>query len=351
MNGAEGQNHRAVETTIAWPHDALTEKSAECPADFVVRKSGVAATVLKEVAEAWAACGAFEWIALGYLGFSALLFVLFSVNLAHPVKLIATQVFVAALILILCRVEAGAAERTNWLYAAYSYRFWHFWRHWYPHLFFLFCFEQMSWVVHLVNPGWEDAKLIAFDRWLTGVNPALWFEHLARPALTEFMQFSYFTYFLYLLILGGVLYCQRDFKNYWAAMTYSAVAYVFGYVIAMFFPVQSPWFALAGMWHGELTGGMFTALINLIEKCGRVHGAAFPSQHVAGAMAALLGAWRHRRRLFWIFLPFVACMCVSTVYVRNHYVADVLGGLVTGTLGYVIGVWLMSARVKEKEYS
>jgi membrane-associated phospholipid phosphatase len=34
-------------------------------------------------------------------------------------------------------------------------------------------------------------------------------------------------------------------------------------------------------------------------------------------------------------------MCISTVYVRNHYVADVFGGMVTGTLGYVIGVWLM----------
>jgi membrane-associated phospholipid phosphatase len=27
--------------------------------------------------------------------------------------------------------------------------------------------------------------------------------------------------------------------------------------------------------------------------------------------------------------------------VRNHYFADVLGGMVTGTLGYLIGVWLM----------
>jgi membrane-associated phospholipid phosphatase len=74
-----------------------------------------------------------------------------------------------------------------------------------------------------------------------------------------------------------------------------------------------------------------------------VHGAAFPSQHVAGAMAALLGAWRHRRWLFWIFLPFVASMCVSTVYVRNHYVADVLAGMVTGTLGYVVGGRVMKA--------
>jgi membrane-associated phospholipid phosphatase len=37
-------------------------------------------------------------------------------------------------------------------------------------------------------------------------------------------------------------------------------------------------------------------------------------------------------------------MCVSTVYVRNHYVADVLGGMATGTLGYVIGSWIMKRR-------
>ena len=81
-----------------------------------------------------------------------------------------------------------------------------------------------------------------------------------------------------------------------------------------------------------------------LMRLGRVHGAAFPSQHVAGAVAALWGAWRHRRWLFWTFLPFVVCMCVSTVYVRNHYVTDVFGGMVTGTLGYVIGNWIMKMR-------
>jgi membrane-associated phospholipid phosphatase len=37
-------------------------------------------------------------------------------------------------------------------------------------------------------------------------------------------------------------------------------------------------------------------------------------------------------------------MCVSTVYVRNHYLADVFGGIVTGTLGYVIGGLLMKTQ-------
>ena len=330
MNELQRQNYQTSDSAIALaPHTGRLR---------------VTTSVGQEFAAAWAACGAFEWIALGYLGLSSVLIALFAENLAHPAALIGIQAFVAAIILILCRLEPKPVQQAEHTRETSSSKFWHFWRHWYPHLFFLFCFEEMNRLVHLVTPGWQDAKLIAFDRWLTGVNPSLWLEHLAHPALTEFMEFAYFTYFLYLLILGAILYYQRDFKSYWAVMTYSAVGYVFGYVISMLFPVQSPWFTLAGMWQGPLTGGPFTALINFIEKCGRVHGAAFPSQHVAGAMAALWGAWRHRRWLFWVFLPFVACMCVSTVYVRNHYAADVLGGMVTGTLGYVLGSWLMKRR-------
>jgi membrane-associated phospholipid phosphatase len=326
-------------------------RTAERAGSFETVGRGIREWIAQEAAAAWAACGAFEWVALGYLAVSSALIVLFAENLAHPVKLVGVQFAVAAAILGLCRMEARAGAVPSAALKAHGnlgvtagQRLWHFWRHWYPHLFFLFCFEEMAKLVHLYSPGWEDSKLMAFDHWLTGVNPSLWLEQFAHPAPNEFMQFAYFTYFVFLLVLGGILYYRREWKSYWAVMTYSAVGYGIGYVIAMFFPVQSPWFSMAGMWHGELAGGPFTALINLIEKLGRVHGAAFPSQHVAGAVASLWGAWRHRRRLFWVFLPFVVCMCVSTVYVRNHYVADVFGGMVTGTLGYVIGGWLMKTR-------
>src|SRR5260370_13115476 len=112
----------------------------------------------------------------------------------------------------------------------------------------------------------------------------------------------------------------------------------------MWFRVRRRWWTLEGLGEGDLTGGPFTMLISLAEKCGGVPGVAFPSQHVAGVMAALWGAWRPRRWLFWVFLPLVLSMCVSTVYVRNHYVADVFGGMVTGTLGDVIGSWAMKRR-------
>jgi len=343
MNDVQRQNYRGNEAALAWRAEGGTARGDERAASFETEKQGIAHWITREVAEAWAACGAFEWVALGYLATSSALIAAFAEHLAHPVKLIGVQTLVAVVIVALCWIEARGGTDRN-VCPTTTQRFWHFWRHWYPHLFFLFCFEELGKLVHLVTPGWQDAKLIAFDEWLTGVNPPLWLERFTHPALNEFMEFAYFTYFVFLLILGGILYCRRDWESYWCVMTYSAVGYALGYVISMFFPVQSPWFTFAGMWHGDLVGGPFTALISLIEKCGRVRGAAFPSQHVAGAVAALLGAWRHKRWLFWIFLPFVLCMCVSTVYVRNHYVADVFGGIMTGTLGFVIGSWIMKTR-------
>ncbi len=288
--------------------------------------------------------GAFEWVALGYLAVSSALIAMVAENLAHPVRLIGIQAFVAAAILLLCRAEKGIATGALWESEAFARKWWHFWRHWYPHLFFLFCFEELGKLVLLISPEWQDAKLIVFDHWLTGVHPAVWLEQFATPARNDFMQFAYLTYFAYLLVVGGILYYRKDWRGYWSVMTYSAAGYAIGYVIAILFPIQSPWFSMAGAWHGELRGGIFTAAISFIEHYGRVRGAAFPSEHVAGSFAALWGAWRHRRWLFWVMLPLVLCMCVSTVWGRYHYVADVFAGIVTGTLGYVIGSWVMKTR-------
>lgn len=322
---------------MPWPTGAL---GAREPA----REQSIGARVQRELTTAWKACGAYEWVALGYLALSSALIVVFARNLAHPGRLVATQGLLSVLILGLCWIYARSAERAARNGGSLASRFWHFWRHWYPHLLFLFCFEELAYLVHMVHPGWFDGKLIAADMWITGVNPVLWLERFANPLLNEYMQFAYITYFTYLLILGGILYYRRDWKGYWSVMTYSMAGYSIGYVIAAAFPIQSPWFQLAGSWHTELRGGPFTALISFIEHYGRVRGAAFPSEHVAGAFAALWGAWAHRRRVFWVFLPLVISMCISTVYGRYHYMVDIFGGVATGTLGYYLGGKLMRVR-------
>jgi len=296
------------------------------------------------LAQAWAACGAFEWLALGYLATTSLLAILFAENLAHPARLLAINTLVASIILALCLVQARSAARQQLYGPSFAHGWWHFWRHWYPHLFFLFCFEELGFLMTLVTSHWQDARLIAADYWLTGVHPSVWLEQFATPFRNDVMQLIYFTYFTYLLLVGLALYLRRDWRAYWSVMTYSMAGYMIGYLIAMFFPIESPWFAMAGWWKGPLHGGPFTAMMSFIEHYGRVRGAAFPSAHVTGATAALWGAWKYRRRLFRALLPLYLAMCVSTVWGRYHYCVDVLAGVATGTLGYLIGSWIMTRR-------
>jgi membrane-associated phospholipid phosphatase len=294
-----------------------------------------------EAAEAWAGSGAYERVALSYLGISSALIAYFAKNLQHPVLLLGVQTGAALVLMLLCWVGTRAAAKEARFGVSFGTQWWHFWRHWYPHLFFLFCFEELAHLMTLFSPEWQDAKLLAFDHWLTGVQPTIWLEQFATPLRNDGMQFFYLTYFTYLLILGGILYYRREWQAYWSVMTYSMVGYMCGYLIAMFFPIESPWFALAGSWKAPLAGGPFTATINFIEHFGRVRGAAFPSEHVAGATAAVWGAWKFRRWLFWVMLPCFFLMCVSTIWGRYHYVADIFGGMTTGTLGYVMGDRIM----------
>ena len=65
--------------------------------------------------------------------------------------------------------------------------------------------------------------------------------------------------------------------------------------------------------------------------------AAFPSSHVGVTFILLLLAWRSRSwRLTLLVLPFFLLMCLATVYIRAHYAIDVIAGIVSGFLFYII---------------
>jgi membrane-associated phospholipid phosphatase len=282
------------------------------------------------------ACGAFEWVAFGY-------FAKFARHLPHASRYIALHTAIAGAILMLCiaadRLSRRRETARSWLGATVQCI-----RLWYPQVVFLFCFEELGRLVHLVFPQWFDRYLIAFDHALTGVHPSVWLGQFSQPVLNDVIQMAYISYFVYLTIVGAALERQGQQRAFWAVMTSSMAAYDLGYAISIFFPIESPWFALASLQHGELSGGPFTALINLIERLGRVRGAAFPSAHVSGATVALLGAWRYDRKLFWWLLPFYVGMLFSTVYGRYHYVADVIAGIAVGFLGFWAGHRLMQCQ-------
>jgi membrane-associated phospholipid phosphatase len=282
--------------------------------------------VSRRLAEARAACGTFEWVTFAYLTWLCAIITIFHANAAHAPLRLALHLAIAGAIVWLAR----AAENSSSIALELV-------RHWYPLPLYIFFFEELGALVHAIFPGWFDRWFIAFDYNIARVHPSVWLAHFASPALNDYMQFAYMTYFLYLFVLPAILYVQRQRLAFWTVMTSTAIAHYSVYVISILLPVESPYYSLAALNSKPLHGGYCTALIGLIERFGRVHGAAFPSAHVAGSMVAILASWRYRHWLFWICLPFFISMCVATVYGRYHYVADVLAGLAVGVVGWIAG--------------
>ncbi|MFZ0886246.1 MAG: phosphatase PAP2 family protein [Candidatus Acidiferrales bacterium] len=282
-------------------------------------------------AEVRQSCTAFEQVTFAYLAWLEALLATFHHNIPHAAKFAALHLAIAVAIAQLAKSAASSKNPAL-----------EFARHWYPLPLYIFFFEELQNLVHAIFPNWFDPWLIQFDHHLAGVHPSVYLARYATPALNDAMQFAYMTYFLYLVILPAILYVQKNREAFWTVMTSTAIAHYSVYVIAILFPIESPCFALASLNPVPLKGGAFTATIELIEHFGRVHGAAFPSAHVAGSMVAILAARRYKPWLFWLCLPFFATMCVATVYGRYHYIADVLAGLAVGTAGWAAGHYLMN---------
>jgi len=286
--------------------------------------------------EAAASLGPFEWVTFAYLAWLQTVLLLFHANLQKPGKYLLIHCGITAAITIVARIATRAPSNAVLRVI----------RSWYPLPLYIFFFEELQYLVHAIFPGWFDRWLIQFDYNLAQAHPSVWLAQFATPPLNDFMQFCYMTYFLYLVILPAILYFEKDRFAFWTVMTATALAHYSVYVIAILFPVESPYFALASLQTKPLLGGPFTATIEFVEHFGRVHGAAFPSAHVAGSMVAILAARRYRPWLFWVCLPFFIGMCVATVYGRYHYVADVLAGMAVASIAWIAAQRLMSGRTE-----
>lgn len=210
-------------------------------------------------------------------------------------------------------------------------------RNWLPLPAVLFGYRMIHFLINCErNAGFlpdRDALLIRIDRLIFGCDPTVWLERIASPWLTEILQIAYASnYFLPLLLLV-LLYLSRRRIPFQFSVFLLTVGYLLSYLGYFLVPAIGPRFTLAHA--GELTGVFLREtlcrLIYCMEACPRD---CFPSGHTEIPLITLYLAFRFRRPLFWVFLPVVVLLVSSTVYLRYHYVIDVMAG--AGLAGAVI---------------
>lgn len=183
--------------------------------------------------------------------------------------------------------------------------------------------------IGFVNPHDVHALLAELDRDLFGVIPCVWAQQFITPARTEAMTFFYLNFFWIAPSTALILLVRRRLTEFRATTMGVLVCFYFGYFLYVLFPAAPPRLVLVYEFKRNLQGypsllsNLSAQAFSLLPVDSR---AAFPSLHAAVSLVALVYAWRFLRPWFWILLPFCVGLWASTIYLRHHFVVDLIAG-------------------------
>ncbi|MBA3231451.1 MAG: phosphatase PAP2 family protein [Acidobacteria bacterium] len=197
---------------------------------------------------------------------------------------------------------------------------------WYPLAMPLLLFHEVAHLSFLFANDWRDHYVLAFEAWLFPEPPTVWLGRHATLLATEVLQIGYLSYYGMLVVVATVLYRRNDPAPFAGVMAGTVLAYMLCYAIFIAFPTEGPAHTLRHLHTEPLPGGPLYGAVRFLQQ-GGVHGNAFPSAHVAGAMVPLLFAWRYAPRLAAWLAPLILLMCGAAVYDRYHNAVDVMAGI------------------------
>jgi membrane-associated phospholipid phosphatase len=169
-----------------------------------------------------------------------------------------------------------------------------------------------------------------------GHNPTKLCEAIISPPLSEWLGACYTFYLPLFPIVLGALFMVRDRAPFREGAFALSLVLAVGYIGYSMVPVVGPVFTQTFDRSLDL---YFTGFIKeqLMDRT-RVPRDCFPSLHT-GASMTLLWAARHIPKLAWALAPFVLSIPFACVYLRYHYVTDVLAGLLLFAL---VATWARS---------
>jgi len=193
----------------------------------------------------------------------------------------------------------------------------------------LLIFNSLGTLIAGIHKTTFDARLIAVDHAIFGVHPTVWLERLINPLLTDLLQFAYISYYFIPVSLGVVLIARGRFGEFEEVLFGILLCFYLSYIGYLLVPAIGPRFTLSHLQTGSLQVSPFIETIqdalNALEKNKTD---AFPSGHTAVSLMTLYYAWNEReKKLFAGLIPLVTALIISTVYLRYHYVIDVIAGI------------------------
>jgi len=226
-------------------------------------------------------------------------------------------------------------------------------------------FKQVYALLDLTHSKDFDQLLISIDRFMFGTDPTVFLYQFANPFLTEILQIAYGTFFILPIILG----IEYQLKHKTTEFNYIIFSVVFGFFLSyvgyFLLPAVGPRFTLHNFntTNLELPGLFLTnflrELVNVGESIPKgtlnpidiVQRDVFPSGHTQMTLIVMYLAVKLKSKNKIFFLINGILLIIATVYLRYHYVIDLIGGLIFMITTMVIGKYFFNWWQKKRNKS
>jgi membrane-associated phospholipid phosphatase len=213
-----------------------------------------------------------------------------------------------------------------------------FLRNLYPLLFLGFFYPETSCMKNIIFETNLDKYFFDAEQSLWNCQPSVEFSKtLNQGWFNELMNMCYFSYYIIIGLACIVLYFNNTTQSQKSIFIVILSFYMY-YLIFAVLPVVGPQYYISDSTVEITPPHFFGKLMHWIITDIEQPTGAFPSSHVGIAVIIAYITYHHLRKLFFIILPFVLGICFATVYIKAHYLVDVIAGIISAPMFIVLSV-------------
>ena len=252
-----------------------------------------------------------------------------------------------------------------------------------PYLIMAVIYENLDLFIDLVGNTSDnyDIYFMQIDGIIFDGQPTLWMQKLLHPFAVDYFMLAYSLFFIYPFFYLIYLLQKNKIEYFQKVMLAEILALIISLSCFIIFPTYGPRFILdptssyfieQSLGYSEslqgvsipllyaLTGynSLYNLQLDLWNFLERVKTDCFPSLHTCLCLLCLLYAirfrkiFKHKKLALWFWIVGVFSLIFSTVYLRYHWVIDVIAGIVLAVTVYYITEGLFNLWLKyRKKYN
>jgi membrane-associated phospholipid phosphatase len=203
------------------------------------------------------------------------------------------------------------------------------------------------------------------DQIMFGIQPTIWLQQFSFPWLIDFFMISYSMFIVYPFFYLVYLIQKNQRYIFQEVLFAQILALIISLISFIILPAMGPRFTLdpdfmvignhATFYTIELKGissnfiysltgreSFYAAQVDLWNYIERVRTDCMPSMHTGLCLLVLIYAlkhsalFKHKKLAVWFWLIGITALIISTVYLRYHWVIDVIAGAVLAVVVYII---------------